>query len=332
MQASRRQFLGSMAGLSLTGLPMVRAVAKEGDDYPVNTIKMIVSFSGGSNTDIAGRIWAEVLSKQLGQSVVIENRPGAGGNIGAMAAARSAPDGYTLFYSTATTYAINPFVYPSLNYEPTKDFVTAAVTISVPVVLVVSGDSKIRDFDGLVSSIKVNPDQFSYGSNGAGTSSHIACKVFAERIGHPDLLHVPYKQGSQQVMSDVMGGRLTYAVDAWSVVGPLIKAGRLRAIGVSSQERLSVAPDIPTFTQLLGKECVVVTWNAIWAPTGTPKSILAKLHAVISKGRADQKLIQQFENQGTPMLPEMSLEESERFMQAEVLRWKGFVEEAKIRI
>lgn len=332
MQLNRRHFLGSLAGLSLAGLPSLRALANTSQSYPSSTVKITVPFSPGSNTDIAGRVWADILSKALNQSVVIENRPGAGGNIGAGAVARAAADGYNLLYSTATTYAINPFVYPSLSYNPIKDFTTIGVTISVPVVLVVSSESPIKNYEDLKRSIQAHPDKHSYGSNGAGTSSHIACKVIADLLGQSDLLHVPYRSGSQQVMSDVISGVLTYAVDAWSVVGPLVQAGRMRAIAVTSRERLSVAPDIPTLVELSGKDSVIVTWNALWAPSGTPDAILDTLHDALSTGYQDPTLAQRFESQGTPLLPQMSRKECEAFMQEEIQRWKGFIEQANVKL
>lgn len=332
MRLNRRNFLGGMAGLSLSALPTMRAMAQSGGNYPTSTIKMTVPFSPGSNTDIAGRIWAEVIGAQLGQSVVIENRPGAGGNIGAGAVARAPADGYNLLYSTATTYAINPFVYPSLAYEPTKDFTTIGVTISVPVALVVSGDSPIKNYEDLKRSVNEHPEKHSYGSNGAGTSSHIACKVIADLLGQSELLHVPYRSGSQQVMSDVISGVLTYAVDAWSVVGPLVQSGRLRAIAVTSKERLVVAPDIPTLSELSGEDASIVTWNALWAPAGTPESILEKLHNALSAGHKDPAMSTRFESQGTPLLPEMSRQECEQFMREEVQRWKGFIDKAGVKL
>ncbi len=332
MQLNRRNFLGGMAGLSLATLPAMRAMAKTDETYPNKTIKVTVPFSPGGNTDIAGRIWAETISAQLGKSVVIENRPGAGGNIGAAAVARAHADGYNLLYSTATTYAINPFVYSSLAYEPEKDFKTIGVTISVPVVLVVSADSPIKNYEDLKRSVNEQPEKHSYGSNGAGTSSHIACKVIADLLGHSELLHAPYRSGSQQVMSDVISGVLTFAVDAWSVVGPLVQSGRLRAIAVTSKERLSVAPDTPTLSELSGKDVSIVTWNAFWAPAGTPDAILDKLHNALSVGHKDSAIVERFESQGTPLMPEMTRQESEAFMREEVQRWKGYIDKVGVKL
>ena len=229
MYSTRRNFLASVGGLSLAASTVIwPAHTRAQDRYPGRAIKLIVPFGPGSSTDIAARSWAEVLADQLGgATVLVDNRAGAGGNVGAVAVARAAPDGYTLLYSTATTWAIAPLIYTDLSYQPTRDFLPAAITTTVPTFLVVSGDSDIRSFQELGVRIRATPDRHTYGSNGVGANSHITCKLIAGRLGVPDLLHVPFKQGSQGVMAEVMAGRLTFAVDSWSVVGPLVRAGCL---------------------------------------------------------------------------------------------------------
>ncbi|WP_434644209.1 Bug family tripartite tricarboxylate transporter substrate binding protein [Achromobacter piechaudii] len=332
MNCNRRNFLRTVGGSAAVAL-MPSAFSANQSSYPDRTIRLLVPFSAGSSTDIAARTWSEQLAKSLSPaSVVVENRAGAGGNIGAAVVAHAAPDGYSLLYSSATTYCISPFVYPDLAYNPERDFAPIAVTISVPVFLVVSGDSDIKSFDDLVKAIKAKPDRHSYGSNGVGTSGHIACRRFASLIGQPDLLHIPYKNGSQGVMADVIGGRITYAVDPWSVVGPQIESGRLRAIGVSSRERLSVAPNVPTLTELLGQDCVVVTWNGLWAPKDVSPEIIARLHAAMDEGRSAEGLAARFEGQGTPLMPRMTLEQTRKFMAEETQRWKSLVELTGVRI
>lgn len=334
MHSTRRNFLSSLASLPLAASGVLgSAAARAQERYPNRAIKLIVPFGPGSSTDIAARIWAEVIGKQLGgASVIVDNRAGAGGNIGATAAARSAPDGYTFLYSTATTWAIAPLIHPDLAYQPTRDLVPVSVTTSVPTVLVVSGDSDIRTFQDLSARIKAAPDRHNYGSNGVGASSHIACKLLANRLGVPDLLHVPFKQGSQGVMSEVMAGRLTFAVDSWSVVGPLVRAGRLRALGTTAGKRLSVAPEIPALSEILRQEFDVTTWSGLWAPAGTSMDIVARLHEGIAAGRKNAALVKQFEEQGTPLMPDMSLAQVNAFMKQEVDRWKVMVKEAQITV
>ncbi|MDB5891216.1 MAG: putative exported protein [Polaromonas sp.] len=333
MKLQRRNFLAKSAVLLGSSLPGTGAFAQGAESsFPDRAITLIVPFPPGSNTDIASRIWGQIIGTRLDTPVVIDNRAGAGGNIGAVAVARAAPNGYSLLYSTASAYAINPAIYPSLPYKPQQDFSTIAVTILVPVVLVVAGDSPYRTWDDFAKAVKQNGDKLSYGSNGAGTSSHIGCKVVAKSLGQPELLHVPYKGGSQAVITDIIGGRLTYAMDSWAVVSQLVKSGRLRALAVSSKERLAVAPDVPSLTEILGRDTVVATWNAVWAPAKTPVAILDKVHTAIAEGRRDQALVTQFENQGTPLLPYMNRQQCEKFMQDETVRWKAIVNSVGIQV
>ena len=334
MHSTRRDFLGSLASLPVAASGVLRSGdAMAQDRYPSRPIKLIVPFGPGSSTDIAARTWAEVIGKQLGgASVIVDNRAGAGGNIGAVAVARSTPDGYTFLYSTATTWAIAPLIYPDLAYLPTRDFTPVAVTTTVPTFLVVSGDSDIRSFQDLAARIKAAPDRHNYGSNGVGASSHIACKLLANRLGVPNLLHVPFKQGSQGVMAEVIAGRLTFAVDSWSVVGPLVRSGRLRALGATGSKRLSVAAEIPTLGEMLHQDFDVTTWSGLWAPAGTPGDIVTRLHEGIAAGRKNAALVKQFEDQGTPLMPDMSLPQVNAFRKQEVDRWKAMVKEAQITV
>lgn len=335
MHTTRRRFLGTLATFPVATTGALRSTqAGAQERYPSRIIKLIVPFSAGSSTDIAARAWAEVMGKQLGgASLIVENRAGAGGNIGATAVARSPADGYTLLYSTATTYAIAPFVYQDLAYQPTRDFVPIAVTTSVPTFLVVSGDSEIKSFQDLTARVKADPDRYAYGSNGVGAHSHITGKLIANRLGVPNLLHIPFKQGSQGVMSEIMAGRLTFAVDAWSVVGAHVRSGRLRALGAISKKRLSVASEIPTLSELLKDEFDTVTWSGLWAPAGTAPDIVARLHEAISAGRRNNPaLVKQYEDQGTPLMPDMSLQQVNSFMKQEIERWRGLVKEAQITV
>jgi len=334
MHSTRRNFLGSLASLSLAASGVIRSGhAMAQDRYPSRAIKLIVPFAPGSSTDIAARTWGDVIGKQLGgATVIVDNRAGAGGNIGATAVARSKPDGYTLLYSTATTWAIAPLIYPDLAYQPTRDFLPVAVTTTVPTFLVVGGDSDIRSFQDLGARVRAAPDRHSYGSNGVGANSHITCKLIANRLGVPNLLHVPFKQGSQGVMSEVMAGRLTFAVDPWSVVGPLVRSGRLRVLGATGSKRLSVAPEIPTLGEMLHQEFDTTTWSGLWAPAGTPADIVTRLHEGIAAGRKNAALATQFEELGTPLMPDLSLQQVNTFMKQEVDRWQVMVKEAQITV
>lgn len=304
-----------------------------GANYPDRPIKFVVPFAPGSSTDIAARIYAKVTSTALkGASVIVDNRAGAGGNLGADAVATAAPDGYTIMYSAATPVVIAPLLYRDLPYVPSRDFEPIAVTVSIPLALVVAADSGIQNMDGLAAKIRSNPNAVAYGSNGVGTSSHITAKAVANALGVPELTHVPYRQGSQGVMTDVIGGRLTFAVDVWSVVGPLVKSGRLRALAVTSPTRLSAAQGVPTLAELFKNDMEIVTWNGLWAPAGTPRAIVTELHRAVNTLREDKALVAQFEEQGTPLLPLLSIEKTKEFIARENQRWKTLIEGLGIRL
>jgi tripartite-type tricarboxylate transporter receptor subunit TctC len=331
MQTTRRQFLASLATFPVAaGGILGSAAALAQERYPNRPIKFIVPFAPGSSTDISARMYGEIVARQLGTTVIVDNRAGAGGNIGSTAAARSTPDGYTFLYSTATSYAIAPLIYPDLQYNPVRDLLPIALTNAVPTLLVVSGDSDIKSFQELMSRVKATPDRYSYGSNGVGANSHITCKLIATRMGVPDLLHVPFKNGSQGVMSEVMAGRITYAVDPWSVVGPLVKSGRLRALATTNRKRLAIAPDVPSVSELLRQDFDTTTWAGLWAPAGTSADIAARLHAAVTEARRNTALVKQLEEQGTPLMPDMSLQQVAAFMNQEAERWKVMIKEAQV--
>lgn len=333
MQFTRRALLNASLGLPLAAAGLSSAQAQPAR-YPNRPVRMIVPFAAGSSTDIAARSWGEIMARQIpGASFVVENRAGAGGNIGATAVARSPADGYTLLYSTATTYAIAPFIYSDLQYQPVRDFVPVAVTTSVPTFLVCSAESDIRSFADLAAKVKARPEAFNYGSNGVGTHSNITSKLICNRMGVPDLLHVPFKNGSQGVMTEIIAGRLSFAVDAWSVVGPLVRSGKLRALATIGKSRLAVAPEIPTLAELLKQDFDTLTWSGLWVPAGTSPDIVAQLHDAVSAGRRNApNLAKQYEDQGTPLMPDMSLPQVNAFMKQEIERWRLLVKEAQITV
>jgi len=328
MHSHRRNFCGMLAAVpaaaSLAALGLPLAARAAAGRYPEKPISVVVPFAPGGNTDIVARLLGNSLNQRLGTNLVIDNRAGAGGNIGAIAAARSRPDGHNLIYSTATTFCINPHIYTKLGFDPLKDFVPIAVTISVPVVLVVSADSGIKTLKELAQRARANPKSVSYGSNGNGTSSHIACHVLAQKMGAPTALHVPYKQGPQ-VLTDLQGGQLTYAFDAYSVVGPLVRAGRLVALAVSGKERLEAAPDVPTVAEALGTDYDIVTWNAFCAPAGTPAPMIETLRAAIAQSLAEPAILKRLVADGVPPHPAMTQAQTQAFFAAEFERWGKLV-------
>ncbi|CAM3982577.1 LacI family transcriptional regulator [Bordetella tumbae] len=326
MNVKRRTFCAQLASLPIVGAGamMPWRGAQAASKYPNKPVSIVVPFAPGGNTDIIARMIGTTLSKQLDANLVIENKAGAGGNIGAAAVARARPDGYTLLYSTASSFAINPHVYSSLPFDPRTAFEPLAVTIQVPVVLVVTAESGIKTLDQLAAHLRKNPDTATYGSSGTGTSSHIACHVLAQKLGVPKAVHVPYKQGPQ-VLTDLAGGQLTYAFDAWSVVGPQVKSGRLVALAVSGKARLKAAPDVPTVEELLHTDFDVVTWNAYVAPAGLPAEIAAQLREAIQASLRDPTINARVENEGVPAYAPMTAEQTRAFFESEYAKWGELV-------
>lgn len=328
MNQHRRRFCSALTATpivaALSGLGLPTAAARAASGYPNKPITVVVPFAPGGNTDIIARLIGRTLTTRLDTNLIVENRAGAGGNIGAAAAARAKPDGYTLVYSTATTFSINPHLYANLTFDPIKDFTPVAVTIQVPVVLVVSADSGITSLEELAKHLKANVKTASYGSNGNGTSSHIACHVLAQQMGVPELLHVPYKQGPQ-VLTDLAGGQLTFAFDAWSVLGPQVKAGRMVALAVSGKERLKAIPEVPTVGEVLGTDYDIVTWNAYCVPSGVADADITVLREAILATLAEPELVNRLEAEGVPVYPTMTLAETKTFFESEYKKWGELV-------
>ena len=291
--------------------------------YPNRPVRLVVPFPAGGNTDQVARMLAQSLTEQLGQPFVIDNKAGAGGNMGVDNVAKSAPDGYSLAYSTLSTYALNVGLYSKLPFDPVKDLVPVALTVRVPLVLVVPASSGIKTLPELLQMLKSRPGQYNYASAGNGTSSHIACHVFTSMAG-VDVQHIAYK-GTGPAMIDLVAGRVAFAMDAPSVVNPMIKAGRLNAIAVAVPQRMKSLPNVPTFDEVGMKNFRAYSWNAIWAPAGAPASVLDTLNAATNKAVADPVNAKKIEEAGLVAFPAMTRAEVEKFMRSEYDVWVPLV-------
>ena len=298
--------------------------------WPRQPIRMVVPFPAGGNTDLVARIVAKSMAADLGQSIVIDNKPGAGGNIGVDNVAKAAPDGHTLAYSTLSTYALNVGLYNRLAFDPLKDLAPVALTVEVPLVLVVPASTGIRTLPELLKLLKSQPGKFNYGSAGNGTSSHIACHLFT-RMADVDVQHIPYK-GTTPAMTDLMAGLLTFGMDAPSVVAPLVQSGRLNAIAVAVPQRMKALPQVPTFDEAGLKGFRAYSWNAVWAPAGTPAEVLDRLNASVNKAMADKANAKQIEDAGVVAYPRMNRAEVEKFMRQEYDTWVPLVRSMKVTL
>ena len=318
----RRVFLAAVAA----ALVAPAAIAQT---YPNKPVRMIVGFPPGGGTDVVARVISQKLSEWYGQTVVVENRAGATGTIGADVLAKSPPDGYTLMMGHANSHAIAPNLMAKLPYDPIKDFAPVSYVGYVPNVLSLHPSVPARNMKELVTLLKNNPGKYTYASSGNGSSQHLSGEMFKLLTG-TSILHVPYK-GSGDAIKDLLAGTVSMNFDTMPPVLEHIKAGKLRGLGISTPKRLAQLPDVPTFMEegLTGFE--ILNWYGIMAPAATPKDIVNKLAADINKAMREPDVRARLEQVGT-QLRELSPEEFGAFMRAELTKYAKLVKDANIRM
>ncbi|MGB3746058.1 MAG: tripartite tricarboxylate transporter substrate binding protein [Xanthobacteraceae bacterium] len=326
----RRTAFQGIAGIALT-LAFTSSDVHARDDFPTRPIQMIIPFSAGGPTDIVGRVMGAKMGELLGQQFVVENKTGAGGNIGAEAVAKAAPDGYTILMATVSTNAINPGLYKHLPYDAVRDFAPLGRVGVTPTLLLVHPSIPATDVKGLIDLIKANPGKYNYGSSGLGSILHLCGEEFKSLAGGLDITHVPYK-GSAPMDTDLMGGQITMAFDATPTALPLAKSGKLRALGAGMAKRVAAMPDLPTLQEqgLKGYECY--TWNALLAPARTPKPIADKLNATINKALADPAVSSALEKAGIDPTPGSTPETTAEFVKAELAKWAPIIKASGAQI
>lgn len=283
--SSRRRSVAAAFVASAVGSALLLAAGPALAAYPERAVRLIVPFPAGGAADMMARSMAQKLSEQLGQQVVVDNRGGAGGTTAAEAASSATPDGYTLFFGTMGTQAINPALYPKMRYDPLKDFEYVSLTHTTPRVLVVHPSVPANSIKELIVYAKANPGKLTYGSAGNGSSSHLSGALFASLAG-VEMLHIPYK-GSAPLLNDLIAGRLSMTFDSYAVYGEHIKTGKVRPLGVTSKTRITSAPTIPTIAEsgLAGYD--VSNWLGVLAPKGTPGAVVTRLNTAIVKAAED---------------------------------------------
>ena len=292
--------------------------------YPDRPVVVVVPFPPGGGGDTLARTVMPRISQELGQPIVIENKPGAGGNIGSAGVARATPDGYVLLYGTNGTHAINQTLYRNPGFDAGKDFTPVSRLTEIPAVLVVNPVLlPVKSVPELVAYLKANPGKVSFASAGNGTTSHLAGVMFATLAG-VDIQHVPY-QGGAQAITDVMGGQVAMMIDVMPNVYPHIKSGKVRALAISTAARSPAAPELPTIAEAIpGFE--VSAWDAVFAPPGTPKAVVDKLNAAIRKALDDPAIKDALLTRGTVTVPGTP-DELARFVASENARWSKVVKQ-----
>jgi len=298
-------------------------------DYPGNkVVTIIVPFAAGGTTDLLGRVLAERLAARLNGKFIVENRPGAGGNTGVAAAARSTPDGYTLTMGTVSTHAINPAVYAKMPFDHIKDFSPISQVASVPNILMVNIDLPAKTVPELIDLLKKNPNKYSFGSSGAGTSTHMAAELFKVSTG-TDMVHVPYRS-SGQVTQDLLSGQIQITFDNITIAWPHVEAGKIRAIATATPQRLAVAKDLPALSEFIpGYDAA--SWHGFFAPSGVPKEIVAKLSRETQAIMREPAVIEQMKKLGVDPVGSSS-EQFTAHIASETKRWADVAQKANVRI
>ena len=298
--------------------------------YPDRPIKLIVPYPPGGATDVIGRILAKNLGESLGQQVLVENRGGAGGNIGAEAVAKANPDGYTLLMGAVTSHSTMATLEKGkLRYDLLKDFTPVMIVGSVPLVVVVNPNVPVRTLKGLVDYAKANPDKLNYASSGAGAPQRMGAEIFQKEAGIK-ITHVPYK-GSGPAMTDLVAGQVNMMVETVPAALPFITAGQLRPLAVTTAKRISMLPDVPTTAESGMPALEVSSTFGVLAPVGTPVAIIDQLNSAIAKLLVNPEVKEAFLKQGvyaaTPTKPKQSAE----LLAGEVKRWEKVIKEADIK-
>jgi tripartite-type tricarboxylate transporter receptor subunit TctC len=316
------RFAAAAALMLIAGGAMAQA-------WPSKPIRYVVPFAPGGTTDILGRTIADKLAIALGQPVIVENKPGAGGGVGAEFVAKSPADGYTIMGGTISTHAINASLYKNLGYDPVRDFVPITLIARVPNMLVVNPSLPASNVKELIALLKANPGKYSFASSGNGTSQHLSGELFKTMTG-VEMQHIPYK-GSPPALADVVGGQVAMTFDNITTALPLAKGGKLRALAVTTAERTSVAPDVPTLAEagLAGYE--VGSWQGVFAPAGVPADIVKRLNAEIVKIINLPEVRDKLLALGAEPAPNSSAEFA-ALVKSEVTKWADVVKKSGARV
>ncbi len=309
--------------LSLLLCGVFAAGAAQAQTYPTKPITWVVPFTPGGVTDTTSRAITKKLGEILGQQFVVENKPGAGGSLGTEHVARAAPDGYTVLYATAGTMAANMFLYKNLKYDPLRDFIPVHGMLLSPTVLVVEASKPYKTVADLIKHAKDNPGVLNFGSAGPGTGTHLTAELFQDEAG-VKLVHVPYK-GSSPALQDLMGGRVELMFDYTTVVLPLIKGGKLRALAVMGNKRLEALPDVPTIVEAGLPGAQSSSWSGVAVPAGTPAPVVKKLAAALDTVMRDKDTVGPFVANGSQPLVGVSEDAFRKFIVDEQKKWGEIV-------
>jgi tripartite-type tricarboxylate transporter receptor subunit TctC len=298
-------------------------------DYPDRPVRLVVPFPAGGGADTLARLIMPRVGQALGATIVIDNKPGAGGNVGAELVAHAAPDGYTLLYGTNGTHAINPSLYTNLRFDPVKDFAPVSRMTLIAAMLFVNPELPVTSVTGLIQYAKANPGKVNFASAGNGTTSHLAGELFRTMAGI-DIVHVPYRGGALAA-ADVMGGQVQMMIDVMPNAFPLVKGGKVRGLAVTTAQRFPTAPEYPTIAESGVPGFEVAAWDGVFAPAGTPASIIDKLNAAIRQALDDPAVKESLLAHGAQTVAGTP-EAFARYIAAESEKWARVVRQSGAKI
>ena len=322
---TRRFALSAAACTALAGAGLLGSGAAMAQAYPSKPVTIVVPFAAGGTTDILARIIGQALTAELGQSVVVDNRAGAGGNIGGQAAAKAAPDGHTLFMGTVGTHAINASLYKKMPFDPVKDFAPLTRVANVPNLLVANPAQPYKSVKDLIAYAKANPGKVNFGSSGNGSSIHLSGELF-KSLAKVDMVHVPYK-GSAPAVTDLLGNQIDIMFDNMPSAIQHVRSGKLAPLAVTTAKRSPELPNVPTIAEAGVPGYEATSWFGMFAPAGTPAPVLAKLNAAIVKLLAQPDVKKKINEQGAEVYSETP-EQFAAFIQAESVKWGKVVKES----
>ena len=315
------------AGAVVAGILAASGAAAQGAAYPNKPIRLIIPFAPGGASDFVGRILQPRWSELAGQSIVIENRPGASGNIGLDAAAKASPDGYTLLLGNVGTVAINPGLYKSLEVTPTRDFVPITQVVDVPSALVANPSFPPNTPREMVAYVKPVPGKFFFASPGPGSANRLEMERFMKQTGI-QMVHVPYKGGAGPAITGLLAGETSVMFVTLSSAASQVRAGKLKLLGISAPQRVSAFPNTPTLAEEGLLEMTTGSWQGVFAPTGTPAEIVAKLYAMLIQVMETPDVKKRLNESGVDVVTSKSPAEFARFVREETERWAQVVKDS----
>lgn len=327
--AASRRLIGIAAATLLAGATLMAHSTASAQAYPSRPIKLIVPFPAGGGTDLIAREVANKVAVANGWSIVIDNKPGSGGNLGVDAAAKAPADGYTLVLGQTSNLAINPTLYAKLPYNPEKDLTPIVEVASAPLVLVVAADSPYKTLADVVAAAKARPESLNYASSGSGTVAHLATEMF-QKTAAIKFTHVPYK-GAAQGSTDLIGGQIQMYMSSVPTLIGYIKNGKMRAIAVTSPKRTADLPSVPTIAESGFKGFEAVTWFGVAGPAGLPKDVVAKLNGAFNKALQDPEVKKKLASQGAETLGGTP-EQFAKLIHEDIGRWGQIVRESGAKV